>query len=142
MIAAPRRVLVFCALCPCVPGAGCAEYARVKSELVDQSLRGVQLVRESAGQRRALLDELFAARRRGLDAAFDADARSAALSPGWVIDARKAYAAALDAAHAQEEAARRADSATAQNLDAIDLSVRQLQLLHGLEARLSFSEIP
>lgn len=121
--------------------AGCAPYAQVKTDLVDQSIRGVRLVRESLDQRQLLVESLITARRRQVDAAFDADARSAALSADWVIDARKAYAVAIDAGQAQLDTARRAHDAAVANLDAIERALSQLQLLHEIERTLAFPEI-
>lgn len=121
--------------------AGCAPYTQVKTDLVDQSIRGVRLVRESLDQRQQLVEALMTARRRQVDAAFDADTRSAGLSPQWVINARKAYAVAIDAGHAQLDAARRAHDAAVANLDATERALSQLQLLHQVERRLALPEI-
>jgi hypothetical protein len=135
-----RRAL--CAgLIVCAGVAGCAPYTQVKQDLVGQSIRGVRLVPESLDQRQLLVEALMTARRRQIDSAFDADARSVALSAEWVIDARKAYAVAIDTGHAQLDAARRAHDAAVANLDATERALSQLQLLHEIERRLAFPEI-
>ncbi|MCS7034254.1 MAG: hypothetical protein NZ561_09700 [Phycisphaerae bacterium] len=122
--------------------AGCTPYLQIKSDLVYQARQGVQHVRESLEARQQLIEQLQAAQRQRLDQAFDADVRQrASLEAAWVIQARRAYAAAIDALHRQQQESRRAHQRTIDNLAAIESALHQLALLQEIEQRLSFPEI-
>lgn len=121
---------------------GCSPYVQIKSDLVTQSRRGVELVRESTVQRQKLIDQYIALRRSQLNQAFDADVRQReSLDAEWVIAARRAYAIGLDSIHAQQTATAKSHETVANNLTDIDRALQQLQLLHDIEQRLSLKGI-
>lgn len=135
------RAAKFCVPCA-VTVAGCSPYVQIKADLVTQSRRGAELVRESTDQRQKLIDQFIALRRAQLDQAFDADVRQRdSLDAEWVITARKAYAIGLDSIHAQQTATAKAHETTSSNLTDIDRALQQLQLLHDIEQRLSLKGI-
>jgi hypothetical protein len=79
-----------------LPTTGCTAYTTTQLHLADQARKGVAIwtARESA--RDDTVRQSYAAKRKALDAAFDADVRAqATLDPAWVIESRRAYAVAL-----------------------------------------------
>src|SRR5688500_5540531 len=79
--------------------AGCAPYTRVQIGLAEQARRGVAMWQQREAERGSVVRAEFAQRRAELARAFDDDVRerpAGELSPQWVIEARKAYAAGLD----------------------------------------------
>ena len=123
--------------------SGCASYTRSKIELVQQSRRGIDLVRQAMAQRQAALDEATADRRARLDAAFDVDvaAHATSLTPQWVLEARKAYAVGIDAIALQLRNSQAAQASTLTDLDAIDAALAQLQRMHELELQFTLPEV-
>jgi hypothetical protein len=69
-------------------------------DLATQARKGVALVRSDDASRAGLLGELARMQRSRLDEAFDRDVREHAttqpIDVDWVIEARKAYAIAID----------------------------------------------
>jgi hypothetical protein len=116
---------------------GCAVYD-AQLGLIDQSHKGVQLVRESVVRRSAIDAARNAADRKRLDDAFDDDlaARSEPVSPEWVLDARRAYAAAVDALHGRDEASLAARDADLHNLGAVDTALGELAALVRQQQRM------
>ena len=100
-----RRWMIRVALLSCSCGTlglgGCANFTRAEMDLTAQARKGVALIRAHDVARAGLLAELARMRRSRLDEAFDADVREHAttqpIDVDWVIEARKAYAIALDA---------------------------------------------
>jgi hypothetical protein len=103
-----------------LPITGCTAYTTAQLHLTDQARKGVAIwtARESA--RDDTVRQTYAARRKALDAAFDADVRAqSTLDPTWVIESRRAYATALtlldqseSAELSNNESARRDAAAT------------------------------
>jgi hypothetical protein len=115
---------------------GCVPYAQVQMDLLEQSRRGVVEVHRSLEQKTELIKSYHAQRRRQLDEAFDADVRQRAeLTPQWVIDARRAYAAAIDVLHDASDASARAAEIDRRNLAAIDQALQQAIWLQSLQLR-------
>lgn len=76
---------------------GCSPYAQVQIDLLQHVQRGLEQTQQSIEQKSQIIAEYHDLRRRQLDQAFDRDVRSRQpLSPEWVIEHRKAYAATLD----------------------------------------------
>ena len=121
--------------------AGCATWNDAQLGLLAQARKGVTLVATSDAQRDGAALELARLRRQRLDEAFDADVRARELIDAeWVIDARKAYAIALDAyakAQANDEAnsQRRRD-----NLASIDAALKRMQWLISIQSKFNILE--
>lgn len=118
---------------------GCAPYAQVHSQLVDQAARGVAALEQSLEQKSQIVAQHHALRRQQLDVAFDADVSQrdpAHLSAGWVIEHRRAYAAALDALAAARAASVQAGEADRRNAQATREALDRLRWLLSLQRRL------
>jgi hypothetical protein len=119
----------------------CSPVADAQRELALQARAGVEQLRAASTERRALVSDAQAMRRRALDSAFDLDVRVVAaatqpvLSPEWVITARQAYAAGLDALAQQQAASREADAVTEANFAAVARALEQLQALAEAQQR-------
>jgi hypothetical protein len=115
---------------------GCT-YLDAQSRLTEQVQKGVQLVRQSQQERLQIATQCYKLQRQRLDDAFDADVHQRAnLSADWVIEARTAYAAALDALYRQQQASQSADAATSRNLDVIDQALQRLAAIQSVQLRL------
>ena len=121
--------------------AGCAKFTETQMALVDQARRGVAFVAQGDDAHERAFAQLAELRRQRLDRAFDEDVRLRAtqesLDPDWVIDARKAYAAAIDAYAKTQAADERAAVERQRNLQAIDAALTRLQWLQSLQLKLS-----
>lgn len=115
---------------------GCTAFTTTQLHLTQQARKGVAIWMAREQSRDEQTQQEFAHKRRQLAQAVDADTRDqASLSADWVIEARKAYAAALDllnqaemAALAGNESARRDAQATDQALQRlIDLQTVQIE---------------
>jgi hypothetical protein len=107
--------------------------------------RGVAMVAEAQASQELASQELHQLRRQMLDEAFDADVRARGdLSPEWVIEHRKAYAAALEVLDRARQARAASHESVRANLKAIDDALLRLRWLQSLPARLDpiFSEEP
>jgi hypothetical protein len=114
---------------------GCSGYSAAQLALLEQARRGLAEIEQAHEERAALAQSHDSQRRAALDAAFDADARAAgSLDAPWVIEARKAYAAAIDALHARRAAAEEADRVTRSNFRATRAALDHLQRLIELPA--------
>ena len=134
-----KRLIFLIALC-----AGCANYTQSKIDLVAQAQRGVTQVRQAIEAHSAQATADADALRNRLDAAFDADVAShdpATITGEWIIAHRKAYAAAIDAFDQKRAGSLAADAAALGTLNAIDLALSQLQLMHASELRLTLPEV-
>jgi len=122
---------------------GCSPYVRLQMDLVEQARKGVQLASESQAAHVQVAQRLHAIQRDRVDDAFDADVRErTALDADWVIEHRRAYAAALEALAAQKSASAEADRVARDNLIATDHALQQLFWLQSLQLRvLNFEEI-
>src|SRR5580765_2331590 len=91
---------------------GCSTYTASQMALATQARKGVAIwsARESA--RDDEVKQAYAARRKTLDQAFDADVRlQINPSADWIIEARKAYAIGVDAINQAQSAALAANDA-------------------------------
>ena len=119
--------------------SGCADYTAVQMQLTEQAQRGIALTSESIDNRAQLIEQLHTLQRKRIDEAFDADVREThELSPEWIIEHRRAYAAGIDALAAQREASRRAAEVDQRNLAAASQALQQLYWLQSLQLRWSF----
>jgi hypothetical protein len=114
--------------------SGCGPYTRAEIGLVDQARRGVALCQRRAPAREEVVEKLYELRGRMLDEAFDADVREQpALSAGWVVEHRRAYAAALAAIREEREKLRAAEEADRRNLGAVDAVLVRLRWMQEIE---------
>jgi hypothetical protein len=103
-----------------LPITGCTAYTNAQIHLTEQARKGVALWTAREQARDDTVRQSYAARRKALDDAFDADVRGqATLDPTWVIESRRAYAVALSQLDQSEftelannESARRDAAAT------------------------------
>ncbi len=120
---------------PLVLLAGCAKWAAVQADLIDQASRGVEITGRSMEGKGTLIEKEYQDRRRRLDRAFDADvAGRQQLTDEWVIDARRAYGAALDALNDGRDIELANDAIDRKNLQAVRdalASLRRLQLIQS-----------
>ena len=121
--------------------AGCAPFHDAQMDLTTQARRGIELVARSDAQREAAIAELARLRRQRLDEAFDQEVRERELLDAeWVIEARKAYAVALDA-YAKAQAADEANAAQRRrNLESIDAALERLQWLLSIQSKFNLLE--
>ena len=121
--------------------AGCSSWTAAQIELVTQARRGIALIRQDDQRRNRIADELNRLRRQRLDEAFDSDVRErekdAPIDGDWVIEARRAYAVALDAYAKTRAADDAADAARTRNLAAIDAALGRLQYLQSVQQKLT-----
>ena len=120
--------------------AGCATFTRAEIDLVTQARRGVELVAVHDDHRDRAVAELARLRREKLDEAFDADVRDRAaqetIDPEWVIEARRAYAVAIDAYAKAQAANERSALVRKQNLASIDAALDRLQWMQSVRLKL------
>lgn len=121
--------------------AGCAAFNDAQLNLTTQARHGIALVAKSDERRDTAITELARLRRQRLDDAFDADVREReTLDPEWIIDARKAYASALDA-YAKAQATDEANAAQRRrNLESIDAALQRLQWLQSVQSKFNLLE--
>ena len=115
---------------------GCAPYTRVQIGLVEQARRGVAMWQQREAERDSAVRAEFDRRRAELGRAFDDDVRerpAGELSPQWVIEARKAYAAGLDVIGRAESAAAAANETARRNAEATDQALQKLLWLESME---------
>ena len=117
--------------------AGCAPLMDAQSDLLAQARRGLEIAQTNRAGASAVYDQLTALKRKHLDDAFDADVREREgdLTVGWVIDARIAYAAALDAYAKENQSLRASDETARRNLAAVDAALQRLQFLESIQNR-------
>jgi hypothetical protein len=119
--------------------AGCTTFTRAQMDLVDQARRGVTIVAQADQDRDRDVADLAKLRRQRLDAAFDDDVRTRstqeALDADWVIDARKAYAAGLDAYAKTQAASERNSDVRKRNLAAIDAALDRLHWMQSVQMK-------
>ena len=121
--------------------AGCRAYTGAEVALVDQARRGVALAAGREAGHRDLVEQLTAAERQRLDAAFDADVRGeGTITPDWVIDARRAYEAAIDAIEKRRAAAVVAGEVAKSNLEATDRALERLRWMLAVQQQYSVED--
>ena len=120
--------------------AGCAKWTQTQMALVDQARKGITLVAQNDADRDRAIEQLSKLKRQRLDQAFDEDVRLRAtqesLDPDWVIEARKAYASAIDVYAKTQATAERASEVRKENLAAIDVALARLQWLQSVQLKL------
>lgn len=122
---------------------GCSAWSEAQLRLVEQSRLGLEQLRASQAQRQAIVEQYHQLQRSQLDDAFDADVRQAeALAPAWIIEHRRAYAAALDLLHRQKSASAEASAATERSISAVDAALQRLKHLQEMQLRLFAPENP
>ena len=111
---------------------GCTPAIDAELGLIDQSRRGLALLKESADARQQVVDAYFAMRRQQLNDAFDADVNNhdGPLTPEWVQRARQAYSLAAESIASAEAASRDAARTSADNTDAVEQCLIELQTLN------------
>lgn len=115
---------------------GCAPYAQVQIDLLQHVRTGLHQTRQSLQRKSQLIAEYHQLRRRQLDGAFDADVRARTeLESDWVIEHRKAYAAAIDAIGSARTHSELANESDQRNLDAIDAALQRVIWLQSLQTR-------
>jgi hypothetical protein len=125
------------------PLVGCAPVLDAQSDLITQARRGVALAATAQSQNAQTARQLAQVRRERLDEAFDADVRDQVeLTADWVIEARAAYAAALDAYATQATAADASNRATRENFQAIDAALERLEWLTSIQRNFTIPEQP
>lgn len=117
---------------------GCAQFSQVQIDLLSQSRRGIEHARTSLDDRSRLISAYHTLQRKRLDDAFDADVlERAELSADWVIEHRRAYAAAVDAVASARAKSVQADLSARENLDAVDQALQRVIWLQSAQLRLS-----
>jgi len=135
------RILFFSGLATLVASgcSGCTTFTRAEMDLVTQAHRGIELVAQDDMQRDHAVAELARLRRAKLDEAFDADVQDRAtqetLDPDWVIEARRAYAVAIDAYAKAQASSERAAQVRKQNLAAINAALDRLQWMQSVRLK-------
>jgi hypothetical protein len=113
-----------------------------QSDLITQARRGVALAATAQDQHAQAAHQLAQLRRARLDEAFDADVREqVTLDAEWVIEARAAYAAALDAFAKQNAATSANDAAAHENLQAVDAALERLAWLSSLQRKWTLEQL-
>jgi hypothetical protein len=130
-----KRVILFALLALTCAG-GCGPWNAAQSGLTVQARRGVANVVKRNEARHQLINELAMLRRQRVDDAFDQDVREQApLSPDWVIEHRKAYAAAIDAYARNQADQEAALAAEHRDLAAVDAALERLLWLQSIQSR-------
>ena len=124
--------------------AGCTDFTQAQIDLVTQARRGIAAVSADEASRAQTASELTRLRRQRLDEAFDEDVQQRAMQESidsdWVIEARRAYAAAIETYAAAQADADRASEVRARNLAAIDAALDRLQWMQSVQ--LKFNRLP
>jgi hypothetical protein len=117
---------------------GCSQFSQVQLDLLQQSRKGIELTRTSLDEKSKLIDAYHALQRKRIDDAFEQDVRDRAnLDADWVIEHRRAYAAALDAIASAHAASVDADRATKENLAAVDQALQRMIWLQSAQLNLT-----
>ena len=128
--AAARTILLALSL---APSPGCSTYSQTQVDLIDQTRRGVAMARGNQAVFGKLAEQLSLLQRKQLDDAFDADVQDQKTPPAaWMIDHRRAYAAAIDALDQQRFSLQQSSIVAGENLDAIDQALQRLRWLNEI----------
>lgn len=113
---------------------GCSSYTASQMALAGQARKGVAAWAARETARDDEVKQAYAARRKALDQAFDADVRQQT-APGadWIIEARKAYAIGLGALGQAQSAALAGNDAARRDAAATDAALAQLQYLMSIQ---------
>lgn len=119
---------------------GCTPYIDAQIQLTEQARHGVAIAQKALTDKQRIVEQYHKLQRAQIDSAFDLDVREcdrAHLTPEWIVEHRKAYAAVLDALKAQEAASNQADTSTARTLSATDEALKQLLILQSFQQKLA-----
>jgi len=120
-----------------IAACGCAPVIDAELGMIEQSRRGVSVVKDSVEQRRELVTTLLAKDRAALDEAFDADAsQREQIDTAWLLEARQAYAAAVEALARRDASVEKSFDADVDNLSAIDDALIELDRLNRAQRQL------
>jgi hypothetical protein len=129
------------------PYSGCSSYTASQAALAQQARKGVAIwvSREAAHDEE--VRRTYDLKRAALDSAFDADARQRAaagaagaggsgnaLDAEWVIEARRGYAAGLNALAQAQFAALAANEAARRDAAATDAALEKLEWLLSIQS--------
>ncbi|MCY2954524.1 MAG: hypothetical protein NTU53_21550 [Planctomycetota bacterium] len=118
--------------------SGCSAYTEAQMRLVHQAHRGVELCRAAQRERSLIVEQFHQLQRQRMDEAFDVDVReNSTLLADWVIEHRKAYAAALDALSRQGTASAEAQAAAERNLEAVEQALNRVLWLQSVQLKLT-----
>lgn len=113
--------------------SGCTPQEQAQRALIAEMRQGITDLRSWQSQRQDLVDGFYRQRRQTLDDAFDADVRAAGnIEPEWVIEARVAYAAAMEANWKAQAASAMSEARASENLAAIDEGLQHLAWISEL----------
>ena len=115
--------------------SGCTAYTTAQLHLTEQARKGMAIwtARESA--RDDTVRQAYTAKRKALDAAFDADVRAqATLDPAWVIESRRAYAVARSQLELSESAELASNESARRDAAATDDALARLAWLLQIQA--------
>lgn len=113
--------------------SGCAPQEQAQRALITQMQEGIEQVETWQQERQLLVDGFYSQQRRALDEAFDADVRTApGLEPEWVIEARVAYAAGLEAVWDARQASSKSAAQAQANLAAVREGLDRLHWMSEL----------
>ena len=113
---------------------GCANYTASQIALATQARKGVAIWQARETARDDDVKQTYAAKRKALDQAFDADVRAqTAPTADWIIEARKAYAVGLESLNQAQAAALSSNDAARRDAAATDAALVQIQSLLSIE---------
>src|SRR5690348_6155667 len=114
--------------------AGCTPYVDAQMQLTEQARKGIAIAQKALADKQRIVEQYHKLQRAQIDSAFDLDVRERSnLTPQWIVEHRKGYAAVLDALKAQEAASNQADASTARTLSATDDALKQLLILQSFQ---------
>jgi hypothetical protein len=117
--------------------SGCAPYAQVQIDLLRQVDAGLAKTQSSLDESSQVIAAYHELRRKQLDEAFDLDVRQRdALDADWVIEHRKAYAAAVDLLSAARSRNEQAAQVDRQNLASLRDAISRIIWLQQLQLQL------
>lgn len=112
---------------------GCAPQEQAQRALITQMQEGIAQVEAWQQERQLPVDGFYGQQRRALDEGFDADVRMAReLEPEWVIEARVAYVAGLEAVWGARQASAVSAAHAQANLAAVREGLERLSWMSEL----------
>jgi hypothetical protein len=116
--------------------AGCTTYTTAQLHLTDQARKGVAIWTARESTRDTEVHQTYAAKRKALDDAFDADVRAHAgqLDPAWVIESRRVYATGLTLLNQSESTALANNDAARRDAAATDQALAKLAWLLSIQS--------
>ena len=106
--------------------------------LVEQARRGLDLTKATQADHAQLVSQLYQLQQQRLADAFDADVREKKdFSVDWIIEHRKAYAAALSAVQKQQALGAEVNATALRNLGAVDAALQRVLTLQALQLKIT-----